>query len=374
MDPAAEKIWLEASREYWQNPSSPYRAGARVHCLLEEKREQLAGWLECDPSLIVFNSGATEGNNGLLQYFKNIAGEEARVAVSAVEHPCVFDTARKLFGERCERLPVTPAGVLDFETVESLLGNQKWALVSVMAANNETGVIQPWEQVAEVCRKRGIALHVDAAQWFGKEPIGDLGRCDFVTGSAHKFGGPKGVGFLKISEQYTGFHGALGGAQENDHRAGTENYPAIAAMVAALEARLGTLEAERERLKKARDAFEGRLLKSIPGVRVLGDGVERLCNTSMLIMPKFENTRWVAQLDKMKFVVSTGSACATGKEGPSHVLAAMQVSADDAKRALRISGGGATVQEDWMALAEAFEEVWKRLQNEGSRSQVIEID
>ncbi|MFW5883029.1 MAG: aminotransferase class V-fold PLP-dependent enzyme, partial [Verrucomicrobiota bacterium] len=160
------------------------------------------------------------------------------------------------------------------------------------------------------------------------------------------------------------------GEQEGGMRAGTENFPAVAAMLAALEAREAALL---EETTASRDAFEAALRKAIPGVQILASEVPRLPNTSLCLMPRHPNTRWVARLDKLGFQVSTGSACATGKEEPSHVLHAHGIDADAARRAVRVSGGWTQTREDWLALAEAFAKVWQTLEAETEQSQVISI-
>lgn len=370
---SARKRWLAAQDEDWYNPSSPYGRSARVHELLEGCRARLAQLLGCAPELLVFNSGATEGNYSLFEYLQSTLSRECRVGISAVEHPSVYAAAHALFGERCCTFKVNQSGVIDVEAFEEALDRDAFGLVSVMAANNETGVLQPWPQLASICRAKGVPFHVDAAQWLGKARMGPIGTVDFVTGCAHKFGGPKGVGFLKIGTNYTGYRAAVGGAQEHAHRAGTENYPGIAAMMAALEACLESVEAECSRLQICRNAFEEQIVQRIQGVNTIGADVGRLANTSLLIMPAHLNTRWVLQLEKRGFEVSTGSACATGKEGPSHVLTAMGLSPEEARRAVRVSGGWNTTNDDWRALAAAMIVVWERLKREERSNQVIDI-
>jgi cysteine desulfurase len=194
----------------------------------------------------------------------------------------------------------------------------------------------------------------DASQWLGKLPAGGVGGNGFVIAAAHKFGGPKGVGLLKLAPQSEGLRGQLGGGQERGHRGGTEDFPAIAAMGAALaEAEQKKVFLETERLAW-REEFERAAIAAVPGARVVGEGADRLWNTVSLVMPFADNTRWVTRLDKRGFQVSTGSACATGKGGPSHVLAALGFEAEEAKRVVRVSSGWETTREDWQALAAAL--------------------
>ena len=370
--PEARAVWLEAAERHWHNPSSLYRSANRAHAFLENCRERIAEQLQCAPESIVFNSGATEGNYSLLAYFQQLLPVGQKVALSAIEHPSVKESATALFGSNCILLPIDGSGVLQVDTAEALLKKQSPGLVSLIAANNETGILQPWQAMLPICRNLDIPLHVDAAQWLGKESPSALGQADFVTGCAHKFGGPKGVGFLKINAQHLNYRAALGGHQESGHRAGTEDLCGISAMTTALE----TVDwaSERERLGKCRTAFEHLLRKSIEGVRIVGGDTERLANTSLVIFPRHDHKRWVLQLDKRGFQVSTGSACSSGVDGPSHVLTAMGIPAECALRAVRVSGGLNTHEDDWIALAHAMIELWEYFEHEDSESAtVVEI-
>ncbi|MEQ1859116.1 MAG: cysteine desulfurase family protein [Chthoniobacteraceae bacterium] len=342
LSPAAREAWLDATGRFIGNPSSPHRLGDRADRALNEARERLAGWLGCAAEEIVWTSGATESNNMALAHLA--AAREGALLVSAVEHPCVIEGARRHFAMRHRFIPVDRDGVV---RVDALAADEIGA-VAVMAANNETGVLQPWREVLAWCRERGVPMLCDAAQWIGKLPAAGLGACDFVSGCAHKFGGPAGVGFLKCPADTRAL--IVGGPQEDGRRAGTENVPGVLAMIAAL--------AERESARadeSLRDHFVARLRERLPQVRVLGKGAPRLWNTVSVIMPDTGDCRqrWVVKLDKLGFAVSTGSACASGKEQPSHVLSAMGFSPGEAGRALRFSAGWSTIREDWDALLDA---------------------
>jgi len=349
--PAALAAWRETAEQFWHNPSSPYRAAARAHALMEEAREQLAALVGGSPENYVFTSGATEANNAVFAHFAKSSPPGAQVVVSAIEHPSVLEAASYWFPGRTHLWEVNPRGTAP---PLQMLGREV-VLVSVQAANNETGVLQPWNENAIRVQAAGARYHCDASQWLGKLAPGKLVDCDFVTGLGHKFGGPKGVGFLKIPPGCD-FHGQRGGEQEHNHRAGTENLPAIRAMVAALAARSAELETRQAEWERARAGFETALLSAIPGTVVVGAGIPRLWNTVMFLPPRHANTRWVAALDRRGFQISTGSACATGHAGPSHVLAAMGVEAEAARRAVRVSGGWETTVADWAALAKALSE------------------
>ena len=368
--PVARDAWLKAQDEAWQNPSSSYRAAVQVKLRLEAAREKLALVLGGEAEHYVFTSGATEAANLVLAHWARVLPADAVVALNPTEHPCVRDAALYYFGDRVRWLDVNRAGVVSVEIVKAVVG--RVGAVAIMAANNETGVIQPWVEIAAVCRSACVPYFCDASQWLGKLPAGGLGDVDFVIGAAHKFGGPKGVGFLKIGAQAEGLRGQLGGAQERGHRAGTEGFSGIAAMVAALaEVEQKKMLLETERLRW-REAFEKAALAAVPGAQVVGAGADRLWNTVSLLMPHGENHRWVARLDKRGFQVSTGSACTTGKEGPSHVLAAMSYTAKEAKRVIRVSAGWETGADDWKALAAVLTEVTMEL-NSGDAGHVVQV-
>ena len=354
LTPVARDAWLQASAEMWQNPSSLYRDAARVRIRLEAARARLAEFIGCAPELIVFTSGATEGANAVLAHWARVLPTEGRVAVNPTEHPCVLESAKEFFGGRILWLPVTKDGVVESSGVTALLKDQRIAGVITMAANNETGVLQPWAEIARCCGLAGVEYFCDAAQWLGKLPASGLGSAGWVCGSAHKFGGPKGVGFIKIPVGEEGFRGQLGGAQQRGHRGGTEDFPGVVAMVSALaEAEQKKVFQESERLRW-RGLFEQSVRVAVPGLKVVAAGAERLWNTVSLCMPHTENHRWITRLDKLGFQVSIGSACATAKEGPSHVLAAMGLASGEAKRVIRVSSGWETSEADWKTLAEAL--------------------
>ncbi len=350
----AREAWLQASAEAWHNPSSPYRDAARAKIRLDAARVQLAAFVGCAPGLVVFTSGATEGANAVLAHWAQAFPAGARVAVNPTEHPCVLEPVKKLFGERIVWLPVTRDGVVECAAVEAVMKTEKIAGVITMAVNNETGVLQPWAEIARCCALAGMEYLCDAAQWLGKLPASGLGSAGWVIGSAHKLGGPKGVGFLKIPVGAESFRAQLGGAQQRGHRGGTEDLPGVAALVAALaEAEQKKVFQESERVRW-RAQFEQAVRVAVPDGRVIAANVERLWNTASLLMPHTENHRWVMRLDKLGFQVSTGSACAIGKEGPSQALAAMGFSPVEAKRVIRVSSGWETLEADWNALAVAL--------------------
>ena len=344
----AKRAWLDAVDDFSGNPSSPHRLGQRAEKALDAARERLAGILGCGAEGIVFTSGATESANMVLAQFEDVLS-------SGIEHPCVLGALR---GKSARLLPAAATGVISLPGLDK----RKPQLVAVMAANNETGVLQPWREALAVGREHGVPMMCDAAQWIGRLPAAGLGECDFVTGCAHKFGGPQGAGFLKCPVNFPPL--LRGGPQENGRRAGTENVAGVLSMVAALEEREAAMcgGAVHER-HEWRSHFENELAATLPAARVLGAGVERLWNTVSVIMPETPDCRrrWVVVMDKLGCAVSTGSACASGREKPSHVLTAMGVPPSDAGRALRFSAGWETTREDWGRLLEGVRAAAKEM-------------
>jgi cysteine desulfurase len=349
LHPAAREAWLEASDRFWYNPSGLYREGAEARERLEDCRERAAALLGCDPEQMVFTSGATEADNAVIRW---VSGQgEAPVVISALEHPAVSEPAAAWLGGRLVMWPCGRDGVADLGWLADWLGRHRPALVSLMAANNETGVLQPWREAAELCTRHGVPFHCDAAQWCGRLPSEGLGACDFVTVSGHKLGGPKGVGLLKLPRVVSGFRILRGGQQEERRRAGTENLPGIVAMLAAWEAEAASAAgSDPAQLAAPRDAFEGRIAKAVPGMEIVSRQVPRLWNTSLLLLPRGPNVKWVARLSRSGLQTSTGSACSRGG-GASEVLAAMGIPGERAGGALRLSSGRCTQLRDWDELA-----------------------
>lgn len=359
---AAKSAWLEAQEANWLNPSSPYRAAAAVKVRLDELQEQLGAMLAVEPERLVFNSGATEGNNMVLRHLDESLPDGARIGISPIEHPSVLEPAEQLFGDRIEWLPVGKEGRVRLEALD-LSG---LAAVSMMAANNETGVLQPWVELLRLCREHGIPFHCDASQWVGKMPLDGLGQCDFLTACGHKFGGPRGAGFLLVPREVQLSGRLLGGEQQAGRRAGTEDFAAVAAMLAALEA------AEQGRSDcgpAGKNLLLTELKAQLPGFFVVGSQEASLWNTVSLCLPDFASVRWIRALEKRDFLLSAGSACSTGHAGPSQVLAAMGLSSTDADRVIRISSGWGTTAEDWQLLAKAILEAYSELKQSADDSQ-----
>ena len=357
--PAARDAWLQACAEAWANPASAHRAGARVRVRLEQARARLAGLLGGDPDALVFTSGATEGANAVFAHAAAHAPADACALVGATEHACVQAAAARWFPGRVAPLPLDADGIVILDTLRDWLAAGRVSLVAALAANNETGVLHPWREIAALCRTAGVPYLCDATQWLGKLPADGLGAAGFVLGSAHKFGGPKGVGLLVLPAggPACDFNFIAGGAQQAGRRAGTEDYPGVAALVAALAATTpppGPPVAVRQGW---RAAFERDLVAALPGTRIVGAGADRLWNTVMVVLPTGENHRWLTKLDKRGFEVGTSAACTSGPHSTSHVLAALGFPATEARRALRFSSGWETTEADWRALLAALVEV-----------------
>ncbi len=359
--PEARAAWLAATDECWLNPSSPYRAAARVHAHLADARQRFADLFAVQPQRVLFNSGATEANNAVFAYWAATLPTNARIGVSPTEHPSVVQAAKQYFAGRVHWLTLDPQGAVDLAALQAQLQQGALSAISVMAANHETGILNNWVEIAALCRSQAVPYHCDASQWIAKLPLEGFDCCDFVTGCAHKFGGPRGVGFSLLPEIDGGFTSLVGGMQEFGHRAGTENVAGVLAMLAALEvAEPGSAQ--------GRDMFLIELRRHLPLVEVIGLGAERLWNTALLVLPEFASVRWIRGLEKRGFLVSAGSACSTGQAGPSPVLAAMGVDAAAMRRVLRVSSSRATTVADWQALALAMIECNVALRSEADDS------
>ncbi len=355
--PAAREAWLEAADRFWHNPSSLYPEAGAARQRLEDEREALADLLGADdPEDLVFTSGATEANNAVFAHYSR-PGQLATCALSAIEHPSVIGPAQRDFaGGAISPIPVDAGGQIEVGELQRSLRTAPTTLVSLMAANNETGALQPCGEAFAAARAAGAVTHCDASQWFGKLPAAGVAAlgADITVGSGHKFGAPRGVGFALLAGAGRDLRLQTGGPQEARRRAGTEDLPAIAAMVAALaeaESQLADMRAQ----APLRDAFEEQFASTLPGAgAVLPRGRDRLPNTSAVLVPRGKNLRWLTRLGRLGFAVSTGSACSSGAENGSHVLAAMGLSADAIKRSLRISSGANTSAADWDGLLGAL--------------------
>ncbi|MBR1174055.1 cysteine desulfurase [Bradyrhizobium sp. KB893862 SZCCT0404] len=343
------------------NPSSVHSEGREARRLVEDARAALAAAVGGLPRNVIFTSAGTEAN--ALALSPGLRGPSGgpveRLLVSAVEHASVLAGGR-FAADKVGLIRVTRSGVIDLGDLESQLRDGPPTLVSIMAANNETGALQPVAEAARVVHAAGGLLHVDAIQAFGKIAfnINEVGA-DLATFSAHKIGGPKGVGALVVTEGLTGLEPVLrGGGQELSRRAGTENVGGIAGFGGAVKTALQTLPEDTERMATLRNRLENGI-RLIAGATVFSDEVERLPNTVLFTAPGLKAETAVIGFDLEGVAVSSGSACSSGKVQPSHVLSAMGYDPAVAQGAVRLSLGWSTEPEDINRALEA----WRKLGN-----------
>jgi cysteine desulfurase len=355
------------------NASSVHAEGRAARRLIEAARAQVAALVGAEAKNVTFTSGATEANMLALTPALEVAGRKEprdRLFVSAIEHPSVRSGGR-FAAEQVEELPVTGDGVLDLEALGRRIATAERPLVSVMLANNETGVIQPIRAIADIVHAANGLLHVDAVQGAGR--IGcrmdDLGA-DLLSLSSHKLGGPQGAGALvHRSDIHITAPLIRGGGQERSLRAGTENVAAIAGFGAAAAAAGASREQDAVRMAALRDHLEAQIAQATPQAVVFGQGAPRLPNTSLVAVPGIKAETAIISFDLNGIAVSSGAACSSGKVQASHVLAAMEVEPDLARGAVRISLGWSTTERDlekllsaWMRVASSL---LKRRTNEG---------
>ncbi|HVB06258.1 MAG TPA: aminotransferase class V-fold PLP-dependent enzyme [Acidimicrobiales bacterium] len=339
------------------NPSSSHRAARQVRSAVDEAREQLAELFGCAASEVVFTSGGTEADN--LAVKGAAAARAGAVVVSAVEHHAVLGAAARVGATTA---PVDGDGLVDPAEVAALLGPDG-VLCSVMAVNNETGVVQPVADVAEAVHDRAprALVHCDAVQAFPLLPLQRLGAPDLVSFSAHKFGGPKGVGVLVVREGARERLRPLidGGSQEDSLRAGTENVAGIVGM--AVAARLAAATAAPAALAALRDDLGAAVRGTVAGVTETGSQVERVASICHLVFADAEAEELLLLLDEEGVAASAGAACAAGAIEASHVLLAMGRSTEEARRAVRFSLGAATTRADIERAAAAVGRAHRRL-------------
>ena len=350
---------MAAAWDHSGNPSSVHAEGRQARGLVEQARATIAGAVGALPRNIVFTSGGTEANALALTpgLRRGSAFPVKRLLVSAIEHASVLAGGRFQL-ETIGTVGVTSAGLLDLDRLRAMLEGASPALVSVMLANNETGAVQPVVEAGEIVHSAGGLLHVDAIQAFGKIPF-DINamNADLVTLSAHKIGGPKGVGALVLAEGLPGPEALLrGGGQEMGRRAGTENVAGIAGFGAAAKAAMAMLEKDAIRLRNLQNRLENGL-RQTPGVMVFAEAVTRLPNTTLFTLPGLKAETAVIGFDLAGIAVSSGSACSSGKVQPSHVLEAMGFGPDLAQGAVRLSLGWSTSDADVDRCLEA----WRKL-------------
>lgn len=340
LDPRVLDAMLPLFTEHWGNAGSSHLVGRPVRKAVNEARRLVADLLGVAPADVIFTAGATEADNLALRGIM-AAQPGGHLVTTAVEHSAVLDTARELQREGMCRLSVVGVdgeGHLDLDELREVIEPGVTRLVSVMAANNETGVLFPLEEVAALTHAAGALLHVDAVQVVGKSTV-DLAAtgADLLALSAHKFHGPKGVGVLTASPDARLRAQITGGGQEKNRRSGTENAPGIVGLARALELAMEEVAARVDHMEGLRARLEAGLTESIPGVRITGVTAPRNANTTHLTLPQVEAEPLLVRLDREGIACSAGSACSTGALEPSHVLVAMGVAPERLHGALRLS-------------------------------------
>ncbi len=326
--PEVRDVMMPFLTDLYGNPSSMHSFGGQVGKFVRRSREEIAQFLNCTPEEIIFTSCATESNNAAIRGTAEYYGTDLKIITTVVEHPAVLQPCRRLkaLGHEVVELPVNSVGQIDLAQLEAELATDKKCLVTIMWANNETGVLFPIPAIAELCQKYNAILHTDAVQVAGKIPV-DVRKVpvDMLAMSGHKFHAPKGIGILYIKKGTKLKPFMLGGHQENGRRAGTENVPSIIGLSKACElARLNMTE-EYRYLTRLRDKLENGILATCPDVRINGDRENRLPNTVNVSFAYIEGEAIAYHLSDLGICVSTGSACASGSLDPSHVIRAMGV-------------------------------------------------
>lgn len=343
------------------NPSSVHRAGRHARTAIDRAREQVASLVGVQPGQVIFTSGGTEANNLALFGFA-AANTPGQVLVSAVEHPSVLEPAQALTqsGWSMATVPVDAQGQVELAGLRETL-SETTRLVSVMGANNETGVVQPVAELSALAHERGLVFHCDAVQVAGKLPLSFAGYgVDAMSLSAHKLNGPKGVGALIVDKRLDLQPLIRGGGQERGLRSGTENVAAIVGFGAAAELAAVECGARAAITGDLRDYFTDRL-QEIPGTQVFGSGAPRLPNTAMFALPGIDGETTLLQLDRLGYAVSSGSACHSASADPSHVLKAMGVVREQAFGAVRVSFGHENTREQVDGLIEALKKILRTL-------------
>ncbi len=356
--------------EHWGNPSSAYRFGHKLAKQIEAAREKLAALINAEPREVIFTSCGTESNNSAIHAALDTHTSKRHVVTTAVEHSANIkfcDHLRKM-GFDITLLPVESDGSLDIHLLEKSI-RPDTAIVSVMWANNETGVIFPIEEIAAICRSKEVLFHTDAVQVPGKlkMDVKDLG-VDFLSLSAHKLHAPKGIGalYIKHHTRYTPY--VTGGGQERGRRGGTENVPYIVGFGRAAELAAANLRDEQTRVRKLRDRMETEILKRVPHSTRNGSRDERLPNTSNISFDSVEAGDVLKALDHVGICASSGSACTTGSLEPSHVLMAMGLSAARAQGSIRLSLGIYNTDADVEFLLEHLPPIIVELRNTAKHS------
>jgi cysteine desulfurase len=362
VDPAVVEEMLPWLRDYYGNPSSAYRFGKRALQAVEVARERVAALLGCETGEIIFTSCGSESINTAIQSAIALDPDRTHIITTGVEHSATMKLCEHLArrGFEVTWLPVDSSGQLDLEKLEKAI-RPDTAIVSLLWANNETGVLFPVERIAEICRAKKVLFHCDAVQAVGKIPLNlaDSG-IHFLSVSGHKLHCPKGVGVLYVNKRVR-FTPWMRGSQESSRRGGTQNVASIVALGKAAEIAARHMAEEQTRVRAFRDRFENEILARVSGVEVNGDREHRLPNTTNLAFEGIEAEGALMLLDERGICCSAGSACTSGSVHPSHVLKAMGFSNERARASLRFSFGRFNTEADVDAALEIVPAVVEKL-------------
>jgi cysteine desulfurase len=350
----------------WGNPSSIHQLGRMARAALDNARERAAHCLGCKPSEIVFTGGGTESANlAVLGTARQLRSKGRHIITSSIEHHAVLHACRYLAAHEnfeVTYLPVDRLGRVDPASLKPSI-RPDTILVSVMAANNEVGTLQPTAELGAICRNKGILFHTDAVQWFGKMPFSQLSdfNADLVSICAHKLYGPKGAGALYIRSPLKPDPILFGGAHENEHRAGTENLLGILGLVYCIEHFIRTPVFDSDQLSPLTRRIAADVAR-LPGVVILGPRDGRLCNTISFVVLGTDSIALLAALDLEGICASSGSACSAGSLEPSHVVQAMGFASDLANALVRFSLGRESTLTDVEYVLEALPQILRRVQ------------
>ena len=365
---AAREAMLPYLGRHFGNPSSVHAAGRDARAAIDNSRDKLAGLLRVKPHELIFTSGGTESCNlAVLGLARNRSSRAAHIISAKTEHHAVLNAVEHL--EKHENIEVTwlnvaRDGIVDLDQLSKSI-RPDTRLVSIMAANNETGVIQPMRKISQICREHGVLLHTDMVQAFGKMDV-DLSLVDAASFAAHKFYGPKGIGFLYLRSGLSIQPIMFGGAHENERRPGTENVAAIAAMAAAAEWTLRDRESEQERQAELRDDLWMRISQNVPDAKQNGQTAPRLANTLNVSLLGLDSEMLLIALDLEGVCASSGSACMVGSVVASHVLLAMGLPIERARSAVRFSLGKWTTTDEIKRAGEAMRKIVDRFETRKS--------
>jgi cysteine desulfurase len=369
---AAREAMLPYLDRHFGNPSSVHAAGREARAAIDDARDKLAGLLSIRPHEIIFTSGGTESCNlAVLGLARCLNSSGGHVISNKAEHHSVLNALEYL--EKRENFEVTwlnvsEQGIVDLDQLAESI-RPETRLVSIMAANNETGVIQPMHEISQICRERGVLLHSDMVQAFGKIE-NDLSLVEAASFAAHKFYGPKGAGFLFLRSGLSIQQIMFGGAHENERRPGTENVAAIAGMAAAAEWTLRDRELEQKREAQLQDELWTHIASAFPAAKQNGDSADRLANTLNVSFTGVDSETMLMALDLEGVCASSGSACMVGSVVASHVLLAMGLPVEQASSAVRFSLGKWTTAEEISGAGEAIERIARRL-NKADRAYAV---